>query len=212
MTAPTGWLPRLFRVAPWIVIGLILAAMFARERVHVVTKRELIIVRAERDAVVGAVGDATGERVTPVTAVRAAVTLRRDRDAARVALTRQQDATRLATARATAADLARIRVVETRYARITQETSIALVPRLAAARADAAAYARRVRVAAGVAAAADSGRGREPDLPEPTLAAGRVAASGGAAVLDADLRICATNTVLAESWREWWGRVTATKP
>lgn len=205
-------LPGLLRAAPWIAAGLLLAALLVRERVHTVVKRErdlIVQVVTELTAKTTATGSA---KPLPIAkAVAAARKLATDHKAAQVALVTQQDATRLATARALAADTARARAVETRYARINQETSHALSSRLSAARADAAAYSRRVRLAAVATVPAAPGRGGGSGVPSLALAAERVAASGGPAVLDADLEICATNTVKAQAWRDWWADVTAVR-
>ncbi|WP_420137309.1 hypothetical protein [Sphingomonas sp.] len=115
---------------------------------------------------------------------------------------------RAARAQALAEDLANARRVEAAQAQASQETANALELELAAARAAAADYARRLRdglqaeaSGSGSVAASD---GRHAD------AAGTADSSGRMSIMDEeDLRICSENTVKALAWPVWWVKISA---
>lgn len=114
---------------------------------------------------------------------------------------------RAATARAKADDIAHARHVERRYAAANEETTRELTTRLADARALTDRY---IRLHPAAAAPADRGGGGDADLPRTADAAGAADRAGEATIVPGpDLRICTENTVKAEGWREWWGRVRA---
>ena len=195
------WLPRLLRAAPWIVIGLLLAAVLVQRRTVVEVRTRLVMVERERDQVTAALAETVIEpakrprTVAPGDAVRAAATYREARVQARLTAT--------ATARAS----------EQRQTRATQEIQDALQPRLAAARAAAARHAAATSGRMCAAPAADRGAaGPARDLSRPADPAGAVAGAGEAAELaarSADLAACGEAVIKAEGWQDWWRRVSA---
>lgn len=135
------WLPRILKVAPWIAVGLLLAAAVVQKREVIAQRERIVFVERERDRFVDAVTEATvppdaqGQRarLTPDEALAAARGLARDRDDARAALARIDREARAARSRTTAADayLRQVQGVNARaYARAAPE-----IARLEAARA-----------------------------------------------------------------------------
>ena len=101
-------------------------------------------------------------------------------------------------------DLKHALATERRRAAITESSNDALLSDLATARAGAFAHIERMRHAA---IARD---GRRTDLPRPSKAASFTERSGDDAVLpEADLMICAENSVRLENARRWWLAQTA---
>ena len=113
---------------------------------------------------------------------------------------------RKAAAEAHARDLAHAAAVQAQDAQIATETQNALEQQLADARALAARYAERMRVAP---AGNQGGPGRA-GVPSATGAAGVAPLDAGLALVPVgDLDICARNTVIARGWQDWWAAVSA---
>ena len=117
-------------------------------------------------------------------------------------ITRLQAGIREQTAAARADDIAHARVIEQAQEAARKEAYHDIDEKLAAARADADAYVRRVLTKAGT----DQGGGGRADMPGAPDPAGKPAGTGEAAFLD-DTRICAENTVKAEGWSAWWASI-----
>lgn len=117
-------------------------------------------------------------------------------------ITRLQADIRERTAAAKADDIAHARVIEQAQEAARKEAYHDIDEKLAAARADADAYVRRVLAKA----AADQGGGGRADMPGTPDPAGEPADASEAAFVD-DTRICAENTVKAEGWSAWWASI-----
>lgn len=105
---------------------------------------------------------------------------------------------RLKTQQAKADDAIYAASVERAQAVITEEKSNAIEASLAAARADASAYAARLRAAS----SADKGGKRISDLPRSAVASGPTI--DPADMADVDAKACAENTVKAQDWLDWY--------
>lgn len=111
----------------------------------------------------------------------------------------------MATAKATNA--ATVRTVETDTSKITEDKQHDLEAQLAAARAAADDYARRLRTGTATAAKGDPGEG---SLPQTASAPGGIVGAGTVPVVDdSDLQICSVNTVKAKGWQSWYTEVRA---
>ena len=196
-----AWLQALFRAAPFIAVGLLLAAL-------VVQRQTVVRVTGERDRIVRVL-DPSG-KASPDEAIVAAQRVLTERDAAKAALTVTAANYRRATAQAQAADLTHARAVEQRDAATTGRIQHDLEIQIAGARADADDYARRLRArdAAPAAAGPDRRGGSAAGVSRPADAAGGAPLPDPATQL-ADVRACAVNTTLAEGWQRWWAEVTA---
>jgi|GEM_PF-5977280 len=106
------------------------------------------------------------------------------------------------TAEAQAEDIAHARVIEQAQEQARKEAYHDIDEKLAAARADADAYVRRMLAKA----ATDQGSGGGTGVPGAAEPAGEPADTDTTAILD-DARICAENTVKAEGWSEWWAGI-----
>lgn len=109
---------------------------------------------------------------------------------------------RAATAKAQADDLMHARAVEDRQAQIAQETQDELTSRLAAARADAARYAERLRIASQAPA------GRQPDQSMPGLPDAPSGPVGGSQTSELDAIACAEGVTKAQGWQDWYKSVS----
>lgn len=196
-----AWLQALFRAAPFIAVGLLLAAL-------VVQRQTVVRVTGERDRIVRVL-DPSG-KASPDEAIVAAQRVLTERDAAKAALTVTAANYRRATAQAQAADLTHARAVEQRDAATSGRIQHDLEIQIAGARADADDYARRLRArdAAPAAASADRRGGSAAGVPRPPDATGGAPLPDPATQL-ADVRACAVNTTVAEGWQRWWTEVTA---
>lgn len=106
------------------------------------------------------------------------------------------------TAAAKAEDIAHARVIEQAQEAARKEAYHDIDEKLAASRADADAYVRRVLAKAGT----DQGGGGRAGVPGAAQPAGESAGASEAAFVD-DTRICAENTVKAEGWSAWWASI-----
>ena len=196
-----GWAGALLRAAPYIVLGLMIAAL-------VVQRQTIVQVTGQRDRIIR-VFDPSG-KTSPDQAIVAAQRVLTERDAAKSALTVTTRNYRLATVRAQAADLVHARAVESRDAAINGRVQHDLETQLASARADADAYAGRLRARDTAADAADSDRGGRGRTGVSGAAgpAGRAALPDPATQLD-DVRACAAGITIASGWQRWWAEVTA---
>lgn len=194
---------RLFRAAPWVVFGVLIAALLGQHRT-IVIERE--VNREFRQLATDASGAA---KLLSVADARTAFTrVTRDRDDAKSALTQTVASYRVTAAKARANDLAHARAVETAQTTITKETTHALTRQLADAR---AAADRHVGLHADPTSGPDRGGpggGGAARLPALAGAPGGAAGAGQAAELD-DTRVCAANTVKAQGWMDWWTAVAA---
>lgn len=119
--------------------------------------------------------------------------------------------TRAASQRAKAEDLSHARAIETRDLEIMKETQDALTKKLANELRRADDYALRLRAATDRATTGRSGGSGESDVPATADASGTLARTSPAPFMDeSDIRICTTNTVKTEGWREFWAEVFAT--
>ena len=109
---------------------------------------------------------------------------------------------RAATEKAYADDLLHVRDVKARQAQLSKRIEDELVPQLAAARADAARYAERLRSAS----KAPGSGGAAANLPGGPDAPSGPAGAGQTAELDAIA--CAENTVKAQGWQDWYASVS----
>ena len=197
-----AWLQALFRAAPFVAVGLLIAAL-------VVQRQTVVRVTGERDRIVRVL-DPSG-KASPDEAVVAAQRVLTERDAAKAALTVTAANYRRATADAQAADLTHARAVEQRDAATSGRIQHDLEVQIASARADADDYARRLRArdTAAAAAGADRGGSGGPGVSRPADPASGAALPDPATQL-ADVRACAVNTTVAEGWQRWWSAVKAT--
>ncbi len=109
------------------------------------------------------------------------------------------------TAEALASDMDHAADVASAYMKAHDEVSHDLDTQLAAARADAAAHAARLRPPA------NQGSGSAKALPAVAQAPVGPAGASEAALLD-DTESCAANTVKAEVWQAWWTEVSTVTP
>jgi hypothetical protein len=104
-------------------------------------------------------------------------------------------------AKALAADMDHAVDVQVAQEQVRDEVSHDLQSQIAAARADAARYAARLRTQAG-------GGGGAADLPAVAGSAGAADGAGETAEM-ANAEACATAVVKAEGWQDWWTKVSA---
>lgn len=110
-----------------------------------------------------------------------------------------------AQAEARAADLQHARDVEAAQTRIKEEVTRDLEGKLAAARAAADDYARRLRNQAA------QGGGDRADMSFTPATAVAADGAGSQTILD-DLRACGDAVVKAEGWRDWWIKISGETP
>ena len=196
-----GTMRTLLRAAPFVVLGLLLAAL-------VVERTTVVRVTAERDRIIRVV-DPSG-KATPDQAIALAQDVLMQRDAAKSALTVTTANYRRATAVAQAADLNHARAVEQHDAAISGKVQHDLEAQLTSARDAADAHARELRAnaAASAPASADRGSGGAAGVSGSAGATSGTPGSRSATELD-DSRACAAGVTLAEGWQRWWAEVTA---
>jgi hypothetical protein len=126
--------------------------------------------------------------------------------------TADREAFKTAAAEAKAKNLEEVRQIETKWKSTVTETEEKYDAQLTAARADVAAYAARLRYQI---AAPNQGGSGKPGVPGTSGTPGGTLGAGGTSLVpvpEADLYICAANTVKAEQWQSFYTSLRTSWP